>query len=162
MSQFREKVRCNINHIHSIHPNSKHCLPLCFNIPCIPPLSDPLNAAVSHHNSQHSFYCSWTDIGQYLANVGFGDGSKAIQNSGFHASFLCDFLSMDNSKAFIKFLIAYIKRRKEILYKREIAVFVFGPAFGRLPQGFIVVCFIVVDLFLERNILSCVIAIFIK
>ena len=137
-------------------------LTLFFNISRISPLSDPPNAAVSHHSSQHSFYCSWTDIGQYLANIGLGNGNKAIQYSGFHTGFLCDFLSMDNSKSFIKFLIAHIKRRKKILYKREIAVFVLSPAFGRLPQGFIVVGFIVVNLFLERNILSCVIAIFIK
>lgn len=136
----------------------KILLDLCFNIPRVPPpLTVPLDTFAFHHCSQHSFYCGRADIRQYLANVGFGNGSKAIQCSGFNAGlFFCNFLSMDNSEAFIKFLIAHIKCRKKILCKRKTVVLILCPAFGRLSQVFIVISFIVVDLFLKRNVFSSV------
>lgn len=87
------------------------------NIPCRPPRTDPLYRSSFNHGTEHGLNSCGTDIGENLANFGFRNWSKVIQNSRFHTSLLRDLLTVYHCKPLVQFLIAHIERGQEILNK---------------------------------------------
>lgn len=135
---------------------------LCFDIPRHASGADTLDAAGSDHCTQNRLHGRRTDIRENLADFGFGNRRQTVQNGCLDAGFLGNSLSMYHSKTLVQLFVAHIKHGQEILNKREVGVFVAFPANRGLAQSFIIVGFVVVDLFFKGNILTCIKAILVK
>ena len=98
-------------------------------IPRIFPLTRFLNFSSPTKFTQSRLYGGRANVRIKLAEVSFGKRNQATQDSRLNAAFFSNLFMFNNGETGIKFLIAQVEHKQEILYERNITILVCHPSF---------------------------------